>query len=122
LEKINKIKEKAIKKVTFSTEQICLYSSCFKCCCMNKDKKYLVQKAIKLVEKNIEVSEIIKKNFEMEFLKRLLLNEHEYNLFPYQFKNINLKNVIDSKNYLNNLQFAGFKRLEENHKKEEQEK
>ena len=51
----------------------------------------------------MEVTKIIKNGFEIEFLKRLLLDKNEYNLFNYQFKHINLRNYNASLEYLKSL-------------------
>jgi len=67
-----------------------------------------VRNTLKIIKKNIEISEIIKKHFEMEFLKNLLFKEDERNLFPYQFKYLNRRNMTSTKKYLDLLLLKDF--------------
>ena len=67
-----------------------------------------MRNTLKIIKKNIEISEIIKKHFEMEFLKNLLFKEDERNLFPYQFKYLNRRNMTSTKKYLDLLLLKDF--------------
>lgn len=46
---------------------------------------------------------MIKKNLEFDFLKKLILTNKEFYLFPYQFKYINVGNMSATMSYLNFL-------------------
>lgn len=70
-------------------------------------------KTMEIIKKNIEISEMIKKHFELDFLKKLLLNENEQKLFPYQFKYLNLQNLEPTKKFLNLLLKKDFYELNE---------
>ena len=67
-----------------------------------------MKNTLKIIQKNIEISEIIKKHFELEFLKNLLLKEDERNLLPYQFKYLNMSNMNSTKKYLDLLLLKDF--------------
>ena len=102
--KMNKIKSLAKKKIEISTEKFWIYNSCKFCkCFFNKDKLYISEKGLNIVKKNIEISEIIKKHFEIDFIKKLLLNGDELELFKFQFKHLNINNMRATKEYLSNL-------------------
>jgi hypothetical protein len=101
---MNKIKNIAIKKIKIPSIKYWLYSSFNFCkCFFNKDKYHITEKSTDIINKNIEVSNIIKKHFEIDFIKKLFLNEDELNLFKNQFKYLNIKNMKNSKEYLDNI-------------------
>jgi hypothetical protein len=102
--KMNMIKDIAKKKIEISPHKFWLYISCKICKCLfNKDKLFIAEKSTDLITKNIEISEIIKKHFEFDFIKKLLLTEDELELFKYQFKYLNINNMDLSKKYMNDL-------------------
>ena len=51
----------------------------------------------------MEITHVIKKNLEFDFLKKLILSNKEFFLFPNQFKYINIGNMSATMNYLNFL-------------------
>lgn len=109
IEKINRVKNSAKKKIPITTEKFWFYEACKFCsCCVNRDSKYIAKNTLRIIKKNIEISEIIKKHFELEFLKNLLLKEDEKNLLPYQFKYLNMSNMSSTKKYLDFLSMKDF--------------
>jgi len=106
---MNKVKNVAKKKIDITTLKFWLYETFKICsCCFNRNSKYIVKNTLKIIQKNIEISEIIKKHFELEFLKNLLLKEDERNLLPYQFKYLNMSNMNSTKKYLDLLLLKDF--------------
>ena len=104
IRKMKKIKKIAMNKIIISPEKFWIYNSCKFCKCLfNKDKVFIAGKSTDLLTKNIEISEIIKKHFEIDFIKKLLLTEDELELFKFQFKYLNISNMDLTKEYLNNL-------------------
>jgi len=111
----------AKKKVEINTEKFWFYRSCKFCkCLINKDLFLIAKRGVDIVKKNIEISEIIRKHFEIDFLKNLLLNKEELRLFKYQFKNLNLNNMIITKSYLDYLYNGHF--MEEDNQMKSDEK
>ena len=121
IEKMNKIKNQAKIRRAITTERFFCYETCdiFKMC-FDKNKKYIANKTLKIIKNHLEISEIIKKHFELEFLKKLLLKEEELNLFPYQFKYLNLSNMKSTKNFLDKLNLGEFQRKINNEDLEEE--
>jgi len=104
IEKINKIKSKAKKRFYFNSRISWCYNT-FKCCsiCLNKNKVSIFDKTSSILKKNLEIAHVIKKNLEFDFLKKLILTNKEFYLFPFQFKYINITNMTSTINYLNFL-------------------
>merc|ERR1711957_481812 len=110
IEKMNRIKKKAIKRVFISTEKFWALTVCkIFSCCIDKQKRQVVNKSIKVVKQNMEISEVIKNNLEFKFLMKFLLEKDEQNLVAYKFKYLNLGNIKETKNYLDELIYSGFK-------------
>lgn len=101
---MNKIKGEAKKRFYFNTRKAWFYSV-FKCCkhFLNKNKLKVLKKTNAILKKNMEITHVIKKNLEFDFLKKLILTNKEFYLFPYQFKYINVGNMSATMNYLNLL-------------------
>ena len=123
IEKINKIKNKAKKKIYFSFEKLWFWSICKLCkCFINKNNKKIVTKSILLIEKNLEISNLIKKNIEVDFLKQIVMNEDERNLIDYKFKILNVGNPNATLDFLDDLLITGFeKRIKNEESSNEQE-
>ena len=111
IEKMNKIKNKAKERKAISTERFFCYEkfNIFRLC-FDNNKRYIAKKTIKIVKNNLEIKELIKNHLELQFLKKLLLQEQELNLFPYQFKYLNTGNMPATKSYLDKLHLGEFQR------------
>lgn len=108
---MNKIKNKAKVKKVINAERFFCYETCgIFSMCFNKDKKYIAKITGKIIKNNLETSQIIKKHLELEFLKKLLLKQEDLNLFPYQFKYLNLGNMSSTKIFLDKLHLQEFQR------------
>ena len=53
------------------------------CCCMRRKKDKLIKKAIHIVDRDIDILQLLKKIQDSERLKRALLSEDQQNLFSY---------------------------------------
>jgi len=104
IEKVNKIKSKA-KKPFYFNSRISWFYETFICCsrCINQNKLTIFQKTWSILNNNLEITYVLKKNIEFDFLKKLILTNKEYFLFPFQFKYINIGNMSSTMSYLNSL-------------------
>jgi len=92
------------------------YELMFECCYRRfspktKAKYELIKKCTNLIEKTMNIEHIIKKNFELSFLKQYLLSKTEVNMFKYHFKTLNLCNYDDSMSHLRLLRTEGIEPL-----------
>ena len=69
-----------------------------------------MNKANHIIDENIEISGLIKKNIEVNFMKRLLLSQNERYLFDHQFRYLNLGNTKETNIHLDNLKSLNEKR------------
>lgn len=109
IEKINRVKNVAKNKTPISIEKFWFYETCNICSCFfDRSTNYIAKNTNRIIKKNIEITEIIKKHFELEFLKNLILEEDERNLLPYKFKYLNRGNMSSTKKYLDLLSIKDF--------------
>jgi len=130
IEKVNKFKSKAKKEFYFNGGISWFYET-FGCCskCFNKKKLVIFEKTMNILDNNLEILHVLKKNLEFDFLKKLILTNKEYYLFPFQFKYINIANLTSTMNYLKILEdiskgkvkppFENDLKIEQNHIKYE---
>ncbi len=76
--------------------------------CLSKRTKYagrieVISICEELIEKHTNIEYMIRKNFEVIFLKKLLLGENEKTFFRYNFKSINLMRPDTSQKFLEEL-------------------
>jgi len=104
VEKLNKIKGEAKTRFYFSSRKAWCFNT-FKCCknSFNKNKIQVLEKTNSILKKNMEITHVIKKNLEFDFLKKLVLTNKEFYLFPFQFKYVNVGNMSATMKYLNFL-------------------
>ena len=53
------------------------------CCCMKRKKDKLIEKAIQIVDHDIDILQLLKKTQDAERLQRVLLSEDQQNIFSY---------------------------------------
>lgn len=100
---VQKKKDKKIVKASV-IDFICVQWGCTPCKRRNEKKFAILEKCSSIIDTNIQINHIIRKLFELEFLKRLLLSEKQRQLIKYQFRYINLKNFEDSIKFLEILE------------------
>ena len=71
--------------------------------CLSRKKIDLMRKSWEIIEKNTDITNIIKKQFEIVFLKRILLTKTQINLFKYNFLDINLDDYETAMTYLEEI-------------------
>ncbi len=77
-------------------------------CLLKKSQKYekkieIIKTCEEIIEKNTNIEYIIRKNFEVIFLKKYLLNQDQKNFFRYNFKSINLTKPETTRNFIEEL-------------------
>ena len=108
---IHKIKKQLINKKRISSLEYWVLNT-LTCLnkCFNPNRHKISNKIDKLILKNLEISSIIKKNFDLDFLKKLLLTEKQNEIFKYQMRYINFANLDESMQYLRNLEGENYKK------------
>ena len=91
------LKNKKLDKV--NAYQIFSYSICLKWC-INTKRKKLFERAYSIIENSLDIKTIIKKQFEVTFLKHALLKTSERQAFPLFIEDINIDEIEKAYNYL----------------------
>jgi hypothetical protein len=77
---------------------------CFKPCKIHKVKRFeILEKCIDITDKYMQINFIMRKLFEIEFLKEIVLTKKQKELIKYQFRFINFNNHKESIMFLDSL-------------------
>ena len=71
--------------------------------CKTSKKQIIIEKCWEVVESKIDIKSLVQNQFEVMFLKKLLLSKLENESFNHFFESINYSNIDDSIKYLNEL-------------------
>jgi hypothetical protein len=96
---IQKKKEK--KKVKPSIFDFFCMNFCFGPCKRGKMKKYtILEKCGEIIDRTVEINYLMRKMFEVDFIKKLILSERQRNLLKFQFRYLNFNNYEQTMNFL----------------------
>ena len=90
-----------------SVYDIITFALCFDSC-INPKKKKLFNRAYSIIENSLDIKTIIKKQFEITFLKRLLLDKEERRAIPFLIEDICIQEEDRALNYLEELEDDDF--------------
>jgi hypothetical protein len=94
-------KKKVKNKITPSVYDFLCMRWGLSFCKKGKKKKYeLYEKCNEIIDNTVEINHLIRKLFELEFMKKLIMSENQIRLLKYQFQYINLSNFDDSLKFL----------------------
>lgn len=80
---------------------ICMQWGC-KRCKNGKKKRYdILEKCGDIIDSSIEINNIVKRMFEIEFLKKLILTDRQEHLLKFQYRYLNLNNYNETMKFLN---------------------
>jgi hypothetical protein len=87
-----------------SLKDFLIMKFCCNCFLRRNKKRYMIlQKCLDVVDKNLQVDYLIRKFFEVECLKRMLLTTNQQKLLKFQFRYINFANYEKSMEFLDML-------------------
>ena len=77
-------------------------------CFLKRDEKYkemleLLEKCEEIIEKNLSIEYMVRKNFELIFLKKILLSKDEKLFFRYNMKSINIPKPETTERFMEEL-------------------
>lgn len=94
-------KKKYKKRVHPRARDFFCMTFCFAPCKKGRMKKFeIFEKCGEIIERSVEINNLVRKMFEIDFIKKLILTERQLNLLKFQFRYINLNNHEDSMNFL----------------------
>jgi hypothetical protein len=94
-------KKKYKKRVHPRARDFFCMTFCLAPCKKGRMKKYeIFEKCGEIIERSVEINNLVRKMFEIDFIKKLILTERQLNLLKFQFRYLNLNNYEDTMNFL----------------------
>jgi hypothetical protein len=109
LDEVSKIfyEKKKTKHRVFPTvlDFLCVGCSFLKPCRKYKKARYdILERCIEITDKYLQINFLMRKFFEIEYMKKILLSENQRHMLKYQFKYINFNNLEESNRFLDSIQ------------------
>jgi hypothetical protein len=94
-------KKKYKKRVHPRARDFFCMTFCFAPCKKGRMKKFeIFEKCGEIIERSVEINNLVRKMFEIDFIKKLILTERQLNLLKFQFRYLNLSNYEDTMSFL----------------------
>jgi hypothetical protein len=99
--------KKSVKKYKVNIADV--FCMGFKFCRKKRNKLFVIEKSSEIIDKKLQVENLVKKLLEFEMLKKLLLGSRKSMIFDQNLKKLNIGNVKKTMGYLK--QFGKVKKL-----------